>query len=382
MTSAFVFSYLCLNLATVPEPPSASTASANGPQIETVEAPIDPELTVTLGLELFTSYRYVATESESEAHAFSLDRGHVLTGLAYKGISANVMMEAVASATGGAIFGVAEQSVLLRVRQAYAGYTDGTWFDIRAGIVPTLTAPALQRAWQTRVISAVSPRRTKLLDPADFGANIRIHLPLQLGWLGLGVYNGDGYTAREFNNNKSVEATLLLRPFATLADDLPLWLTAGFIYGSTGPANVRADRLVASLAWASSAVGVGATVTYAWGVSDHGGRESLLASGWLRGNPWRGLLLVARVSHWLRDADVKTDTISRFTGAVGYRVLRPLEVFISGEYNLPGDAFSSAAPYDNGWSVGLRVRVALTGQFSMNASEQREPTVSSTRADR
>ena len=94
----------------------------------------------------------------------------------------------------------------------------------------------------------------------------------------------------------------------------------------------------------------------------------MLVSGWLRTNPWAGLLLAARGSHWIRDVDVDGDTISRFTAAVGYRVKRPLEVFLSGEINLPGDHYTTAVPYDDGWSLSVLVKVALDGRFALQPS--------------
>lgn len=322
----------------------------------------------SLGLELFPGYRLIQVEGDTLHNAFRLERGLLKAGFHAEGFSANLTLESVASASDGSVFGVAGQSVLLRLREASASYDWAPWLSIKAGIVPTLTVPALERGWDHRVLSPSAAERTQMLSPADLGATVRVSLPDAWGWVGVGVYNGDGYDMRELNQGKSFEAAFQLNVLAPLEAPTELNLTGSYWYGSVGPTDARSDRLSAALSWTGYGVGVGASMTYAWGVADHGGREGLVVAAWARANPWKGLLVAARYSHWMRDIDIDGDLLERVLGSVGYRITGPLEVHLGMAFNMPGERYATAVPYDDGWGLFALIKVDFEGRFAMTSS--------------
>lgn len=77
------------------------------------------------GLQVFGQYalRLVDGSAGDTAwfHAFELPRAHASLGASYGPVQGRFVLEAVRSASEGALLGVAGDSLVLRVREAWAG---------------------------------------------------------------------------------------------------------------------------------------------------------------------------------------------------------------------------------------------------------------------
>jgi hypothetical protein len=328
--------------------------------------PLDP-LEIYLGLDLIAQYRLSLFQQNDESewfHEFELPRAHGAIELRYDIARARLLIEAVRSASEGALLGVAGDSFVMRLREAYAGLFLFDLVTLRGGVVPTFTIGGIEDAWDMRAVGPVGLERVGFLSPADLGASAHVDLPLHLGWVGVGSYNGEGYPGRELNRGKNTEIAARIHPFAPLADVArPAAILLSYAGGSSGTGLARSNRLTGGLLWDDERVGAGATVTYAMGVEDDGGRESVLLEGFVRGNPVAGLLLAAQVGHWWRDVDAdERDGLLTVTGAAGYRVVDPLQLLLAVDAFVPSDLAEAALPELDDWSFRAIARFDLEGR--------------------
>lgn len=371
-----------------PAPPGSASASASASAAPSASTrPNDPPsrtpspgesnagtsgLSVKGGIELFAQYGVSVTEQPGTEpqwfHQFDLTRLHAsLTGQ-YGPASARVLFEAVRSAGDGGLIGVGGDSVLARIREAYASWSPVAWFDARIGVVPTLVLPALEAGWGLRAVAPTSFESNGLASPADLGVTLRAFLPKGLGTLGVGIYNGEGYTSRELNRGKNTEGQLAIHPIALVPAAEPFTVLGGVSIGSTGTGSGQSNRYLAGLAWLSPRFGAAFTFTWATGIQDAPNREAVQLEGFVRGEPVERLLLGARATYFLRDVGVAASWITTVVGTVGYRVHMPkalaswipgspLEVFLALSKNVLGDAARAALPGEDRWDGRFVARI-------------------------
>jgi hypothetical protein len=290
-------------------------------------------------------------------HEFELPRALVGATVHYERASASVITETVRSTSGGSLIGLAGDSIVMRVRNASVGYEFLRRLRLDAGVVPTLTIPALERVSGLRVLGGTGLERTGLGTPADLGVTSRVELPHGLGFVGVGAYNGQGYTGRELNRGKNVEVAAVVRPFAWGPSWVrPLAVHATFVGGSNGTSRARADRVTGGLSYARREGSGGVSVTYGVGVADDGGRRAVMVDAFLRAEPFLGLLVGAQAVHVRRDLDVSGDDVTTLTGAVGYRIVTPLEALLAVDHQRVGDAASATLPALDPWRVRAVIR--------------------------
>lgn len=356
-----------------PSPPAAPPASVS-PSLPITIAFAPPEgsagpptaagttgLVITPGLEIFAEYdlKIARTGAGTEwFHSFELPRAHGSLSGAYGPARARLVVEAVRSASEGALIGVAGDSFVMRLREASVGYRYEKLLAIDAGVVPTLTVPELDGTWNLRAVARTPLESTGLSSPADLGATIRVTFPKGYGFAAIGAYNGEGYASRELNRGKNLEGTVEIHPFAATAA-APLGVFASYVKGSTGTGRAQADRLTAAIVWQGRRVRGGAAFTYAWGVADAGDVRSIVADGFVRVEPIDRLIFGARGFAWMRDLADSTDRIVEVTGAAGYRVADPLEAFLAVGRTLPAGAAKEALPGLDHWDFRLIGRVVF-----------------------
>ncbi|MDI3290189.1 hypothetical protein [Polyangium sp. 15x6] len=343
-----------------------ASASAPPPDFNGTAAPPTAAgttgLKVTPGLEMFAQYavRWTATEpgQRSWFHLFEVPRVHgAITGEFGPAVG-RVVVEGVRSASEGALIGVAGDSIVLRLREAWAGVKYSSWFVFAAGVVPTLTVPELEGTWRLRVVGPAPIEQTGMLSPADLGATARVNLPRKYGFVAVGAYNGEGYTNRELNRGKNIEIAASVHP-APGGAARPLAIFGSYVIGSSGTGLSRADRLTGSVLWQGTRVRAGASVTHAWGLADDGARRSLLVDGFVRVEPVDRLMFGLRGAYWNRDLGAAGDTVATVTGSVGYRVAQPLEGHVAVTRQVPGEVAQAALPGSDFWELRLASRVVF-----------------------
>ncbi len=317
--------------------------------------------TVRPGLEVFAQYAVRLTNTAAggsdTAHDFDVPRKNASLSADYEHARARVVLEAVRSASSGALLGVAGDSLVLRLREAWGGWNSPR-VDVRAGVVPTLTLPEIESTWGLRAVAPTPLESARLLSPADLGVTARVAMPAGLGAVALGAYNGEGYAQRDFNRSKSVEALVIARPSPTGALS-PLHIAVSYAAGTQGAGDVRADRFTGALLWRGARIRGGATFTYAWGVDDRGDRSAWVAEGFVAAEPIGALLLGARVVRWQRDVDVDSDRVTTIVATAGWRVFRAWEVFVAGTRSIAGARAVEALPGSDNWDLRAVSRVVF-----------------------
>lgn len=336
----------------------AATTAAAQPAASPPTAAGNTGLSVRPGVEVFAQYAARLTNTAAgEAgwfHRFDVPRVHAALTGEFRDARARVVLEAVRSASEGSLVGVDGDSLVFRVREAYAAW-NGRPLRVQAGVVPTLTLPEIEGTWRLRAVAPTPLEVTALGAPADLGVTARVDLPRAFGWVGAGAYNGEGYNGRELNRGKNVELVASVHPFPWRALQ-PLAVLASYTIGSSGTGAARADRFTGALLWQGASLRVGVTGTVAWGVDDDGGRLSYLLEGFARFEPVERLITGLRLSFWQRDDREDSDRMTTILGTVGYRVLEPLEVFGAVSRQIPGARAEDALPGSDHWEFRLVTR--------------------------
>jgi hypothetical protein len=331
---------------------------------------------VTPGLQLFSQYAALLTDGAEGStewfHEFDVPRAWAWLEAGWGGARARVLLEGVRAGGRGSLFGVAGDSLVIRFREVWAGYRLFDLLEIRMGIVPELTAPLLTDAWGVRAVSRTGARQFEILHSADIGGTLTAELPRDLGALGVGIYNGESYENPELNRGKNTEFFAELHPLGFIPAVEPLTLLLSYQLGSTGTGLARTNRLTGGLMWLGDRIAAGSWVVWLQGYEDRGDLEGLLVEAFARGRVWRGLLVGARFSYFIRNLREQQDEgtedwLMEITGTVGYRVLRPLAVYFAVDRTIAGDTASAALVGYERWAL----RVVI--EFSLSASIEQSP---------
>lgn len=348
---------IALSLALAPAAALAQNAPVQAPN---ATAAGTTGITVRPGLEVFAQYalRLTNTDTDTEVtHDFDVPRTHASLTASYERARARVVVEAVRSASEGSLLGVAGDSLVVRLREAYGGWLSPR-VEVRAGVIPTLTLPEIESTWGLRAVAPTPLESTRFMAPADLGVSARVALPGGRGAVAFGAYNGEGYAQREFNRSKSAEAMLLFRP-APSGALAPLHLMASYALGTSGAGDVRADRATGAILWRGARVRGGATFTWAWGVDDRGDRQGWLVEGFVAAELVDRLLLGARALRWQHDVDADTDHITQLVATAGWRVVRAWELFLAGTRSIAGARMVRASPASDFWDLRVVSRVVF-----------------------
>ncbi len=285
------------------------------------------------GLELFAEYDFTLTYANNNTstwfHEFNVPRVHASLDGAIGPVRARFLLEGVRSAADGALVGVDGDSIVIRIREAYAAWAPLKGLEVSGGVVPTMTIAELDGTWMLRVIAPSTLESAALASPADLGGIVRYTFPSRYGWVGVGAYNGEGYNQQELNRGKNVEIAGELHPIPH-GPLLPLAVFGSYVGGSEGTDSARANRLTGGLLWQGARVRGGVSYTYAWGVGDDADQTSTATDVFVKVEPIHRLLLGARLSYLVRDTGApSTDAITTLFGSVGWRIFDPLEFHVA-----------------------------------------------------
>lgn len=354
-----------------PATTEAATATAEdgapigraAPPTESGRTPIG-DSSIRAGLEVFAQYSYRnfygPGSTHTWYHAFDVPRVHAAVEGSWERARGRVVLEATRSAAEGALVGVAGDSLVLRVREAYAAYRPIDVLDVSAGVIPTLTVPNLDGTWMLRAIAPSAIEANGLSSPADLGAKARFDEPHGYGWVATAAYNGDGYASRELNRGKSVEIATEIHPLARYEGARPLGVFGSYVNGSTGTYVARANRVTGGVVWQGARVRAGATITHGWGFAQLGTQRTLLGSVFARVEPVPRLLFGLRLDHVVRDAGGDpNDFLTTLMMAAGYRLALPVEAFLALTRSIPTTRAEAELPGSNSWELRTVGRVVF-----------------------
>ena len=117
--------------------------------------------------------------------------------------------------TGGGSSIAGSETLRLKYGYVQMNLDDWLWRGtfVRAGMIQTPYIDFEETVYRYRFQGTVFAEREGFMSSADFGAAIRTLTPGGYGEIMAGVYNGEGYTRADPNNQKAIEIRGTLRPF-------------------------------------------------------------------------------------------------------------------------------------------------------------------------
>lgn len=193
------------------------------------------EPSIKVGAQIFADY----TRSE-DASAFNVSRAYInVNGTINRWLTARITPDiARESGEGTSLSG----SLQFRLKFAYAqaNLKDGSW--IRAGLVPLLWVEYEEQLYHYRFQGPVFLDREGYIATADYGVAARYALPNDYGDIAAGVFNGEGFTRAEANDQKAMMLRVSLQPIKHLR-------VSGFVDKDNYSSGQPRDRLVGQLAY-------------------------------------------------------------------------------------------------------------------------------------
>ena len=227
--------------------------------------PPDDTPSVKVGVVIYTDYTYVDTPTVLDAdkntvhtNAFNVSRSYInVTGnlshlIAFR-ITPDITRE---TGTGSSLSG----SLTFRLKYAFGQVnfddflTKGSW--ARIGVQQTPYVDFMEQIYRYRFQGTIFAEREGFLTSSDFALSTHYNLPGNYGDVHAGVYNGDGYSKVEPNDQKAFQIRGTVRPFPLGGTLKGLRLSAFYDadkYVKNGPRN----RFIASATFEHKYVNAG-----------------------------------------------------------------------------------------------------------------------------
>jgi hypothetical protein len=126
------------------EPDGGAEVIVDAGVVSPVEAGSVDALSWTPIIDAFGEFQARFPRDAAPFNAFTVPRVQVGVQADWKGASGRVLLEGVYATQGGALIGVAGDSVVVRLREAWGGYR-WKFLEAQLGLVPTLVVPEVER---------------------------------------------------------------------------------------------------------------------------------------------------------------------------------------------------------------------------------------------
>jgi hypothetical protein len=202
---------------------AVSLASVAGAQVTPAAGitPPDDTPSIKVGATIFTDFTHINKPTAKDADgnvinqsAFNVSRSYInVTGnishiVAFR-ITPDVVRETnTSSATNG--------SLVLRIKYAFAQINLDDWLPkgswVRLGIQQTPFVDFEENIYRYRFQGTVFVEREGFLTSSDAGVSFHTAFPGNYGDVHVGVYNGEGYSKAEANDQKALQLRATFRP--------------------------------------------------------------------------------------------------------------------------------------------------------------------------
>jgi hypothetical protein len=246
-------------LLAVARPGTAQITPAEG------YTPPNDDPAVKVGGTIFLDYTYQDAPEVTDAdgnrvhsNTFNVGRAYVnLTGQLHHLLGFRITPDIVReTGTGSSLNG----SYTVRLKYAYAQLNlddwlpKGTW--IRLGLQQTPYVDFQESVYRYRFQGPTFTDREGFLTSSDLAVSTRLAFPSNFGDVHVGVYNGEGYTKPEANDQKAIQIRATVRPAPGLLVLRGLRLTA-FWDGDHYVRDAKKERFVAALTFEHPFVNLG-----------------------------------------------------------------------------------------------------------------------------
>lgn len=232
--------------------------------------PPDDTPSVKVGVTLFADYTYQDTPTGTDAdgntihqNSFNVSRTYInVTGnishLFSFRITPDITRQTLTTTTDAKLS--TDGSLTFRLKYAYGQLNLDDWVGagswVRMGEHQTPYIDYNEGIYRYRFQGTIFVDREGFLTSSDLGLSARYSFPGSYGDLHLGVYNGDGYTKAESNNQKSFQVRVSVRP-APMTPILKGLRLTGFYDGDHYVQNAPRERFTGGLTFEHPNVNAG-----------------------------------------------------------------------------------------------------------------------------
>jgi len=200
------------------------------------------EPSVKVGATLFADYT-----SQTAPDAFNVSRAYInVTGNLNKNISFRITPDVSRESGSGSSLAGSQQ---FRLKYAFAQYTVDRWW-IRLGMQQTPLIDATEAVYRYRFQGTLFPEREGWLSSSDTGASVHYNLPGERGDVHAGIYNGEGYSKAEANDQKALQVRATYKPLKGVRTTL-------FVDADHYAAGAKRTRLIGQVTYESKRVNAG-----------------------------------------------------------------------------------------------------------------------------
>jgi hypothetical protein len=177
-----------------------------------LSAAADDAPSFKVGATIFADYTL-----QTAPDAFNVGRAYInVTGNLNKRISFRITPDVVRESGSGSSLAGSQQ---FRLKYAFAQYSGDQWW-LRFGMQQTPFLDATEAVYRYRFQGTLFPEREGYLASSDTGASVRYVLPGDRGDVHAGVYNGEGYSKAEANDQKALQVRATYKPLKGLRTTL------------------------------------------------------------------------------------------------------------------------------------------------------------------
>ena len=311
----------------------AGAAAAGAQTAPPAAAPARPDDTpaVKVGGLLFMDYTHQTSPAIKDADGNSVQPSSFNITRAYVNVTGSIshlvafrITPDVARETG--VGSSLNGSYIFRLKYALAQFNLDDWLTkeswVRFGLLPTPYLEHMDPIYRYRFQGlnfAESPIVGSALSSADGGAAFRTTLPSNYGDVVVGLFNGEGYTATETNDQKAVQMRGTLRPFPKQNSLKGLSVT-GFYDGDHYLKNGDKQRAIAEATFEHQFIHAGFTYLTRTDRTS-AASDAVTGSGWsLFVTPrttmgWEGLF---RYDRFTPDTQLHTQRRTHTVGGIAY----------------------------------------------------------------
>jgi hypothetical protein len=156
---------------------------------------------------------------------------------------------------------ITNDSLIFRIKYAYMQFNLDDWMTkgsyVKFGIHQTPLLDYEEGIYRYRFQGTTFTEREGLYNSADGGASMFYKFPSNFGEIHAGVYNGEGYTKLDPNDQKAIEIRGTARPFVKSAPQLRGISLTGFYFGDNYIRNSERTRAVAQATYQSNYINAG-----------------------------------------------------------------------------------------------------------------------------
>ena len=184
--------------------------------------PPDDTPSVRVGGTLFVDYTYTLAPEVLDAEGRPFNPNSFNVGRAYLNVTGQLnhifafrITPDIVRETGAGSSVAGRLTVNLKYAYAQVNLDDWLWRGtfVRAGMIQTPYVEFNESVYRYRFQGSIFAEREGYLPSSDYGVAFRTQLPRGYGEVIGGIFNGDGYSRFEVNDQKALQVRGTLRPF-------------------------------------------------------------------------------------------------------------------------------------------------------------------------